>query len=72
VKHGSGKVTVWGMITPHSLGWLVHIEGNLQKELYCNILLEDILGTIDDLELDVSDYFQQDNNPKHMSHLMTA
>jgi hypothetical protein len=61
------------MITPHGLGRLVRIEGNLQKELYRDILQEDFLGTMDDLELDVRDYyFQQDNDPKHTSRLVTA
>jgi hypothetical protein len=73
VKHGGGKVTVWGMITPHSLGRLVRIQGNLQKDLYRDILQEDFLGTMDDLKLDVCNYyFQQDNDPKHTLHLVTT
>jgi hypothetical protein len=72
VKHGGGKITVWGMITPHGLGRLVRIEGNMHKELYREILQEDFLGTMDNLELDVHDYyFQQDNDPKHKAGIVT-
>jgi hypothetical protein len=58
------------MITPHGLGRLVRIEGNLNAELYCQILEEDLLGSLDDLDLDLDRrdyYFQQDNDPKHTS-----
>ncbi|CAK5267780.1 unnamed protein product [Mycena citricolor] len=73
VKHGGGKITVWGMITPHGLGRLVRIDGNLNKELYREILKDDLLGTLDDLDLDPRDYiFQQDNDPKHTARIVTT
>jgi hypothetical protein len=73
VKGGGGKVTVWGMITPHGLGRLVRIWGNMDKFLYREILEEDLLGSMDDLDLDIRDYyFQQDNDPKHTSGVATT
>ena len=73
VKHGNGKVGVWGMITPYGVGRIVWIEGNLNKELYCEILQDDLLGTYQDLGLDYHDrYFQQDNDPKHTLKLAQA
>jgi hypothetical protein len=73
VKHGGGKVTVWGMITAYGVGHIVRIEGNLNKDLYCEILQDDVLGTFHDLHLDFHDYyFQQDNDPKHTSKLVQA
>ena len=73
VKHSNGKVVVWGMITPYGVGHIVQIEGNLNKELYCEILQDDLLGTYQDLRLDYHDrYFQQDNDPKHTSKLAQA
>jgi len=73
VKHGGGKVTVWGMITAHGVGRIIRIEGNLNKELYCDILQDDVLGTFRDLHLDYHDYyFQQDNDPKHMAKVIQA
>jgi hypothetical protein len=73
VKHGGGKVTVWGMITEQGVGRIVRIEGNLNKELYCEILEDDVLGTFKDLHLNFRDYyFQQDNDPKHTAKVVQA
>lgn len=66
VKHGCGKVTVWGMITPDGPGRLVRIHGNMDKFLYRSILEDDLLGTFEDLEMDPRKFiFQHDNDPKH-------
>ncbi|RXW12442.1 hypothetical protein EST38_g13411 [Candolleomyces aberdarensis] len=70
VKHGGGKVTVWGMITAQGVGRLVRIDGSLNASLYRDILQDDALGTFHDLGLDPQDhYFQQDNDPKHTSRI---
>jgi hypothetical protein len=59
------------VITPHGLGRLVRIEGNMDKELYRDILQDDFLGTLDDFKLRATDYyFQQDNDPKHVHHVV--
>ena len=64
VKHGGGKVIIWGMITSVRVGHIVRIEGNLNKDLYVEILEDD--AGFRDLHLDYHDYyFQQDNDPKH-------
>ena len=73
VKHGGGKVTVWGMITAQGVGHIVHIKGNLKKGLYCEILQDDVLGSYHDLQLDYHDYyFQHDNDPKHTAKIVQA
>ena len=73
VKPSGGKVTVWGMITAQGVVHIVRIEGNLNKELYCEILQDDVLGSYHDLQLDYHDYyFQQDNNPKHTAKIVQA
>ena len=73
VKYGGGKVTVWGMITARGVGQLVRIEGNLTKELYRDILEDDVLGTYHDLHMDHrSFYFQQDHDPKHTAKIVKA
>ena len=58
VKHGSEKM-VWEMITAQGVGHIVCIEGNLNKELYCEILQDNVLGTYHDLHLDYHDYYFQ-------------
>jgi hypothetical protein len=45
VKHSGGNVTVWGMIMAQGVGQIIWIEGNLNKELYCEILEDDVLGS---------------------------
>jgi hypothetical protein len=70
VKHGGGSVMVWGCLTAQGLGRLVRIEGNMDAKLYCEILKDDFLGTLDDLDINKKDvYFQQDNDPKHTAAL---
>jgi hypothetical protein len=71
VKHGGGKVTVWGIITPNGPGWLGRIFGNMDAVLYHQILDEDLLRTLHDLDIDIRQHwFQQDNDPKHTSNLV--
>jgi hypothetical protein len=73
MKHGGGKVTIWGMVTSVGVGHIVRIEGNLNKDLYVEILEDDALGSFHDLHLDYHDYyFQQDNDPKHTSKVVQA
>jgi DDE superfamily endonuclease len=73
VKHGGGKVTVWGMITAHGVGRIVRIEGNLTAVLYREILEDDALGTFSDLNLNPRKFiFQQDNDPKHTAKIVTS
>lgn len=73
VKHRGGKITVWALVTVKGVGQIVQIEGNLNKNLYCKILEDNILGSYSDLGLDYHDYyFQQDNNPKHTSKVVQA
>ncbi|CAK5263733.1 unnamed protein product [Mycena citricolor] len=72
VKGGREKVTVWGMITLEGLGRLVHIEGNMDKFLYRDILQDNFLRSLDDLNLDLCGcYFQQDNDPKHTARIVS-
>jgi len=68
LKHGGGSVMVWGCMTSAGWGRLVLIEGTMDAELYCSVLEEGLLTTLDDLKINRSDIiFQQDNDPKHKS-----
>lgn len=66
VKHGGGRIMVWGCFTSEGIGNLCRIDGGLDSELYRRILSEDFFGTLDWYGLDVENViFQHDNDPKH-------
>ena len=56
MQHGSG------------VGSVVRIDGNMDGELYKQILEDDLLGSLDRWDVEKGDIiFQQDNDPKHKS-----
>lgn len=68
VKHGGGSVTVWGCFSYDGVGDLVRIEGIMRKEHYHNILQRSAIPSGVGL-IGYGFEFQQDNDPKHTSHL---
>ncbi|KAG8729299.1 hypothetical protein FRC10_004081, partial [Ceratobasidium sp. 414] len=70
VAHGGGSVMVWGCITAKGVGRLYRIDGIMTAKKYTEILSDALLDTLGDHQLDIQDaIFQQDNDPKHKSHL---
>jgi transposase len=70
VKFGGGCIMVWGCFSSFGVGNIVRIYGNMNGELYRQILKDDLLGTIEWHGVDKSDIiFQQDNDPKHTANL---
>lgn len=70
VKFGGGCIMVWGCFSSFGVGNIVRIYGNMNGELYRQILDDDLLGTISWNEVDTNDIiFQQDNDPKHTANL---
>jgi transposase len=66
VKHGGGSLMVWGCMTAHGPGFMCKLEGTMDQHLYKQILEEDLYGTIEEYEMDVTRViFQHDNDPKH-------
>ena len=64
---------VWGCITAQGLGRLCRIKGNMDVELFTQVLDNEFLGILHDLGIVKKDiYFQQDNNLKHTSKHATA
>ena len=60
VKHGEGNVMVWGCMSAAGVGELHFIEGNMNSNMYCEILQQSkILGR--------RVVLQHNNEPKNTS-----
>ena len=69
-KYGGGGIVVWGCISKYGVGRICQIVGNMDATLYVQILSDQLLGSLDQLNLDVGEViFQQDNDSKHVSKL---
>lgn len=63
---------VWGCMLWKGTGLVVRIDGNMNKELYTKILEEDLVRTLEQYKLKLSNIlFQYDNNLKHTSKMAT-
>ncbi len=38
MKHGGGLLMIWGCMTTQGIGYLTRIKGNMDADLYCQIL----------------------------------
>jgi transposase len=73
VKHSGGSLMVWGCMTAKGIGYMTKIEGNMNADLYCQILHDELMDSLDYYNLNPADViFQQDNNLKHTSKLAKA
>lgn len=70
VKHGGGGVLVWGCMSASGVGKLVFIDGNMDQNMYLNILQDNLQASVDLLGLPPNWIFQQDNDPKHTARLI--
>jgi len=67
VKFEGGNVMMWGCMLWDGIEYAT-IEGNMDAELYCAILEDELQQSLDYHDKSSSDIiFQQDNNPKHRS-----
>lgn len=75
VKHGGGKIMVWGCFHYNGVGVLKTIEGKMDAEKYKQILIHQAMPNIKALIEGETDYvawvFQHDNDPKHKAHIVT-
>ncbi|KAG1204982.1 hypothetical protein G6F68_014725 [Rhizopus microsporus] len=63
---GGGSIFLWGCIIAEGPGNLVKIDVGLGSALYCQILEEDLLGTLDYYEISKNHvYLLHDNDPKY-------
>ena len=70
VKHRSGNVMVWGCMSAAGVGELHFIEGNMNSNMYCEILQQSMIPSLQ--KLGRRAVFQHDNDPKHTSKMTTA
>lgn len=72
VKHGGGSLMMWGCMTAQGIGYACRIDGTMNAELYTSILEDELLQTLEYYGVETNDMvFQQDDDPKHTSHLAT-
>ena len=63
---------LWGCMGWNVVGKLIEVQENMDKVQYCKILENGVEESFETLKMvDGERYFQQDNNPKHMSGLAT-
>lgn len=62
VKHGGGKLNVWGCFTANGVGSITRINGTMDQAAYKNILVHHARPSLHRLNAKI---FQQDNDPKH-------
>lgn len=65
MKHGGGKIQVWGCFTARGVGHIHHIKGIMDQKVYKQILVHHMHPSL--LQFGGKDHiiFQQDNDPKH-------
>ena len=69
-KHGGGNVMVWGCMSAEGVGELHFIEGNMNSNMYCEILQQSMIPSLQ--KLGRRAVFQHDNDPKYTSKTTTA
>ena len=61
---------MWGCMTAEGVGYACRRDGRMDAALYCRILSDELVDTLDYYRLNRDDIiFQQDNDPKHTSNL---
>ncbi len=63
VKNGGGSITVWGCMSAAGTGELRFIEGNMDSNMYCDILKQNMMPSLQ--KLGRTAVFQHNNDPKH-------
>ncbi len=70
VKHGGGRIMAWGCTSAAGTGELRFIEGNMDYNMYCAILKQNIRNSLQ--KLGRTAVFQHNNDPKHTTKIQTA
>ena len=70
IKLGGRNVMVWGCMSAAGVGELYFTEGNMNSNMYCEILQQSMISSLQ--KLGRTAVFQYDNDPKHTSKTTTA
>ena len=70
VKHGGGNVMVWDCMSAAGVGELHFIEGNMNSNMYSEILQQSMIPSLQ--KLGRRAVFQHNNDPKHTFKMITA
>jgi hypothetical protein len=70
VKHSGGSIMLWAYFSAAGTGRLVRIEGKINGAKYREILNENLPQSAQDLRLEQSLTFKQDNDPKHTANTL--
>ena len=65
MKHGGGRIMLWGCFSAARTGRLVRFEGKMNGAKYREILDENLMQSAQDQRLGRRITSQQDNGPKH-------
>ena len=71
LKDGGGSM-LWGCFSSKGTGQLIAIRGIMKSEDYINTLDENLQLSAQNLDLGQWFTYQQNNDPKHMTKLVTA
>ncbi len=66
VKHGGGSIMVWGCMSAAGTGELWFIEGNMDSNMYCDILKQKMMPSLQKLFSNIT------TTPKHTAKMTTA
>ncbi len=70
VKHGGRSIMVWGCMSAASTGELQFIEGTMNANMYCDILKQSMIPSLQ--RLGRRAVFQHNNDHNHTSTMTTA
>jgi len=72
VKHGGGKIQVWGCFSWNGAGPMYRVKGKMDGAQYRQILKTHMAPYLADFEKEMKSevVFQQDNDPKHTSKVV--
>lgn len=70
IKHGGGSVMLWSCFSSYGMGPIYQIEGIMDRFKYREIL-ENIMLPYAEWEMPLRFVFQQDNDPKHKSKIVS-